>query len=124
MIPVAAPLVPAMWPHALPLLAPTIAMGGENTPAAIYAALLEGRMVLWRNDWAYAVTRWEDWPLGRTAYVIVGGREPKAWIRDAVAVWKQWARDLGCTQIRMTGRPGWQRLVPEAEPAVGLRILL
>lgn len=119
---VAPELVPILWPDVIRKLGPAIDLGGEYTHQAVYDALIAGDMVLWATPGAYSVTSWADYPKGRTAYVKwVGGEGAKDWLADANAAWNKWARDMGCTQIRMFGRKGWARLIPDADNDVMLR---
>ncbi len=122
MQPVAAPLIPSVWADALKCLEKAIDMGGEYRPEDVYAALMEGRMVLWACQHAFSITSWQDFPLGRTAYVKwVGGANAKEWLPAAHEAWNRWAIDMGCTQLRMTGRRGWERLITDVEAAVMMR---
>jgi hypothetical protein len=118
-------LIPLVWPDAIRALAPAIELGGEYTHQAVHDALRDGSMVLWACADAYSVTSWAQFPRGRTAYVKwVAGENTPAWLADANRAWNQWALDMGCTQIRMSGRKGWARLIPDADNDVMLRRML
>ena len=119
------PLIPLVWGDAIKTLAPAIDLGGEYTHTAVYESLCAGVMVLWACVDAYSVTAYADFPRGRTAYVKwAAGENVHAWLPAANAAWNRWARDMGCTQIRMSGRKGWARLISDADNDVMLRRML
>jgi hypothetical protein len=75
-------------------------------------------MVLWVDgpsldaSQAALVTSWCDYPAGRIGFVLfAGGCDAKAWADDADKTLCDWARAMGCKELRLIGRKGWGRLL-------------
>lgn len=43
---------------------------------------------------------------------LAGGREHRSWARVADRVIPKAAKELGCSRVRIWGRPGWKRVFP------------
>ena len=122
MIPVATPHIPEVWPKALRMLMPAIVRGGEHTPESVYRFLMEGSMLLWYNKDSFAVTSWCDYPAGRIGFVLfAGGEKAEEWVEHAAYRFKQWAKAMGCKELRVVGRKGWAKLLKCTETDVTYR---
>jgi hypothetical protein len=116
--PIAAPLIAAHWPRIWACLQPAVERGGEHTERSVMTALLHGGMVLWIDAerleelQAAIVTAWCDYPAGRIGFVqFAGGANARAWIAQADSTLCEWARCMGCKELRLIGRKGWGRLL-------------
>lgn len=124
MTPVAAPFIPAHWPHIWELIAPAVASGREHTEGSVLAGLLHGGFVLWSESAdlklssAFVVTAWCDYPAGRIGFVqFAGGSGVDQWLPEAITDFSAWATTMGCKELRVVGRKGWARkigLTPES----------
>jgi hypothetical protein len=82
---------------------------GLYTEADIHRLILLGDMQFWTGKQAAAVTEITSYPQCRVLrFVLAGGdiEDIKAWEPKIV----EWARGLGCTQVEIFGRPGWERI--------------
>ena len=113
--------VPELWPHARPLIARAfMAVAGDDTIESTEAALRSGEELLW--------IVWGD---GRimTAATTVLIRVPRAkiclvkaaagagmgqWMKFMAKI-EEYARAEGCDLIRVAGRRGWARVLPDFE---------
>lgn len=129
----------ALWPR----LAGAVAYGGEDTEASLKAQLLSGHSQAWAFDdpegreplaggnpgagcepFAVAVTAVVDYPAARLLVArYAGGRALARWVGYA-AILKVIARDLGCSGIRIIGRPGWARALGGALTGVRRRAVV
>ena len=51
---------------------------------------------------------------GILSIIWLGGNEIKRWI-SGIAFFEEYARQLNCSYVRVEGRKGWQRMLPDYE---------
>jgi hypothetical protein len=101
-----------IWAVVGPLLAPSLARGGD-TIGDVIDAVESGTAQLWiahEGDsvrMAGVTTR-----SGAVCHVWqLAGRDWRGWLKLATETLKDAAREGGCTRITIDGRKGWQRLL-------------
>jgi hypothetical protein len=104
------------WPHVSPLLQAACRRTGLNAFADIEADILGGRSLLW-IAWsgqaieAAAATILINSEVGKVCIITVcGGQEMRRWLR-LIGEIENFARDEGCTRVRIFGRKGWLRVL-------------
>lgn len=88
----------------------------DYTPDQVLSELLAGRMQLWVvPEKAALVTKIDQMPSKKLCTVILGGgRDAKAWCRMSADIITAWAKEQGCTEIRIIARRGWSHYLSEA----------
>lgn len=92
------------------------ASGGAGEFSAIEADVLDGRSILW-VAWADEILAAAVTELvlrdGRRECCIAlcGGRDMDEWITAYPEI-ERYAREEGCSAMRIIGRPGWERVLP------------
>jgi hypothetical protein len=120
-VPVQRARLAEVWPAVEPLLTPALKRGGEMTMQGLVEALRDGRFVLWLA-WsgrleAAAVTEVADTIAGRVCCIVAcGGRDRARWL-DLRADLETYARRAGCVRMRIYGRKGWLRALPDFRAA-------
>ena len=71
-------------------------------------AILSGKMQLWSNEHGCAVTEVIDYPRKRMLHVFLAGGSKEA-ISDLSEPALKWAKDIGCSDLTLTGRKGWTK---------------
>ena len=109
--------VQSVWEQAQPILQRACEHSGERTTHDVLMALLSGHAQLWRvHDDAWCVTEIVNYPRKKVANVsIVGGRNAKRWCRELADTCIDWAKRYQADEIRIVGRRGWLRWLPEAQ---------
>jgi hypothetical protein len=107
-----------VWPLARPLILAAMQRGGISDFAEIESAVLAGTNLLWlalddHTIHAAAVTALHR-VNGDTLCTIVacGGRDHARWLALKSTL-EDFARAEGCRAIRLLGRRGWARLLPD-----------
>lgn len=106
-----------IWPAVEPLLRPAMERGGEMPISDLLQALYQGRFVLWLA-WsgdldAAAVTEIADTTAGRVCVIVAcGGRGRERWLPLRHKL-EWYARHEGCKRMRIYGRKGWARVLPD-----------
>jgi hypothetical protein len=124
-VPVPRARLAEVWPVVEPLLTPALSRGGEMTTQTLAEALRDGRFLLWLA-WsgrleAVAVTEIADTIAGRVCCIVAcGGRERARWLGLRTDL-ETYARRAGCTRMRIYGRKGWLRALPDYRP---VRVIL
>ena len=109
--------VPFVWVEAAASLRRACERTGERTTHDVLLALVTGNAQLWRvHDDAWCVTEIVNYPRKKVANVtLVGGRNAKRWCRELADTCIQWAKHYQADEIRIVGRRGWLRWLPEAQ---------
>jgi hypothetical protein len=108
---------PAVWPHVAPMLQAACDRCGDWTSEAIRAGLADESLLLWIT-WdgakilAAAVTQLILVPRGLVCQIVACGGTDVNW-PERLAHFERFARDEGCVEMRVQGRPGWARVLPE-----------
>jgi hypothetical protein len=111
-------LVGDFWPLVAPLIAQAMRRGAMGTFADVEASVRDGSALLWlacRNEQILAaavtqLTRSNDRKV--CTVLALGGSERPKWLplREQL---EAYARAEGCTAMRVCGRTGWARLLPD-----------
>jgi len=118
--------VAIVWPHVSHLIASAMRRGRISDFADVERAVLSGAHLLWlaadtRAIHADAVSALSVVNGERFCTIVAcGGRGRALWL-SLIAVLEDFARAEGCRAIRILGRRGWARLLPDY---VTTRILL
>jgi hypothetical protein len=105
-----------LWPHISPLLRAACRRTELNAFADIEADILAGRSLLW-IAWngqaveAAAATILINSEIGKVCIITAcGGAAMKRWL-PLIKEIENYARDEGCTRVRIFGRKGWLRVL-------------
>lgn len=107
------------WSRIGHIIEQALKRGGMGDAAAVYADVIAGRSLLWmalegeQIQNAAAVTDLTE-ANGKKICTIVGcGGEPReAWF-GLLGDLEEYARREGCAEMRIIGRVGWKRLLPD-----------
>lgn len=118
LVPVAAALVNDVWPHTRSLIKRAMDRTRLGNFEDIEREVLAGMQQLWLA-WngseikAAAVTRLVCVNHERICIIVAcGGRDRAQWL-PLIAGIEQFAKDEGCSAVRIIGRKGWQRILAD-----------
>jgi hypothetical protein len=106
--------IDAVWPHVAPMLKAVMAENDYDLPD-IRKHLKERGMQLWcvfghGIPKAACVTEVLGYPRRKVALVrLLAGGGLDSWLDLLPEVLEIWAKDMGCTRLRISGRRGWRR---------------
>lgn len=111
---VAPSLVGQMWPHARALIKSALDRTKLTRFEDVEAQILAGQQLLWLAWDGEKIEAAASTQVDGDACVIVacGGKEHRNWLGLIEGIQK-YAKDCGCKHVRIYGRPGWQRVLPE-----------
>jgi hypothetical protein len=104
------------WPHASPLVRAACQRTELNAFADVEADIFAGRSLLWlawngRAVEAAAATILINSEIGKVCIITAcGGTDMKRWL-PLIGKIEKYARDEGCTRVRIFGRKGWLRVL-------------
>ena len=107
-----------VWPQVESLLRTAMERGGITEFADVKSRVLRGEALLWlawdgKAIMAAVVTELTTVNGEKFCTITAcGGNEHRRWI-DLIEKLENHARDEGCKAIRIWGRPGWKRVLPE-----------
>ena len=110
--------VHAVWPHVSLLILSAIRRGGLSSFAAIEHNVLAGKALLWLASADGAIHAAAVTELHRTEWrkicviVACGGRQMRRWI-GLIKKIEEFARAEKCSAVRILGREGWSRVLPD-----------
>jgi hypothetical protein len=105
-----------VWPQVRPYIDRVIESSNHDfTTEYILGRIADGDYQLWvGGDYSYVgVTRLEYFDASEKLICLVmwlSGDDMPAWIDSALSQLESWAMDNDCDEIRITGRPGWERM--------------
>jgi len=114
--------VPLYWHRIAELLLPVIDLPGvDNTLEDVRHFLHTGAMQAWHVDWKTIVVTTitpyganPQQPTKRVCQIVYcAGTDMPAWLDDVVEHLSRWARTQGCQKLRITGRKGWTKVLPD-----------
>jgi hypothetical protein len=110
--------VDAVFPHVASLIESAIARGGVAAPADLEGDLRAGRALLWlawdgERTLAAAITALAHQDDVRLCTVVACGGRELARFGPLLAGLEAYARAEGCTRMRICGRKGWLRQLPD-----------
>jgi hypothetical protein len=108
-----------VWPLVAPLIGAAMRKGSSAEDAAeVERAVLAGEQLLWvaaegAQIWAAAATQLSAADGRRICTIVAcGGRERARWLPLKAAL-EDFAKAEGCSAIRIHGRRGWARELPD-----------
>lgn len=114
-----------VWQSARTALALSIAFMGERNDHDLLCQLVTGNAQLWRVYDGWAVTEIIPYPRRRVACLsLFGGKFNRHAVREMRAVLYAWAKHYHADEIRVIGRRGWLKFLPEANEYTVLSICL
>ena len=118
--PIAAPLLPDVWPHVAPLLDKAVSLSPELIKIQdVYEAALSGAYVIWvaldeeNGEFAGVITtRIISYPRCKAmAMDFIGGTRMKEWLEMAHEAIEEHAKRNDCTRLEGYGRRAWSRFL-------------
>lgn len=105
-----------IWPLAKPYLKDAIrrSEGLYSLQGVLYGCKL-GEYILWivRNGKAAVVLEISDYIRGKQCEIIMlGGEDMGGWVDELEEI-EAWSKRIGCDRMMLTGRKGWQKILPE-----------
>lgn len=81
-------------------------------PADVAEAVREGRMQSWVNGDSCVITEVLEYPRANAlnVFLAVGNLDE---VLDLIPMMAEFGRAQGCTKMRMQGRKGWARVLPD-----------
>ncbi len=108
-----------IWGEVGPLLAKALVYSDDITLGQVRERLDRGEYQLWTAqregviDAAWC-TRIADYPRGKVCEIaLCGGEGIERWLELTIEPIALWAKDLGCVSLRIYGRKGWSKLLPD-----------
>lgn len=86
------------------------ALAGLWTLAAVEQEIRAGRAVLWPMEKSAVVTQIHEHPSGRVLRIWLAGGDLSELLHFLPAA-DEYARERGCMQVEIEGRPGWERVL-------------
>jgi hypothetical protein len=114
--------VAQQWPRMAELLGPVMARDEvDNTLDDVRQFLLAGSMQAWHVDWrVIVVTAIQPFganpqrPTKRVCQVVFcSGEGMSDWLEEVVEALTAWAKSQDCDCLRISGRRGWIKTLPE-----------
>ena len=114
--------VPLYWHRIEGLLKPVMRRPEvDNTLEDVEKFLRAGSMQAWHVDWkTVVITAIQPFgadpqrPTKRVCQIVYcAGEDMETWLEPVVAQLKTWAGSMGCEVLRISGRRGWQRVLPD-----------
>jgi hypothetical protein len=107
-----------VWPHVAPLIARAMRRGGLSAAADVARDLAAGTALLWlawdgERILAAAVTALELVEGEKLCTIVACGGEGFARFGPLIGGLERYARAEGCARMRICGRKGWVRLLPD-----------
>lgn len=103
--------IPDIWPVARPLIKKALDRGSNYTLNQVYKGLCLREMQLWMWDHDAALVTAIQTKKGKKFCLLLclAGKDMSLWFQYLPLV-EDWAKDEGCDEMRVYGRPGWSRL--------------
>lgn len=103
-----------VWHEAAPQLQRALDRTKERTLHDVLVQLVTGNAQLWRVYEAWAVTEIQIFPRKRAALLsLMGGTFNQDHVREMRDMLYKWAKHYRCDEIRIVGRRGWLKFLPE-----------
>lgn len=114
--------IPLQWHRIAELLLPVMKRDEvDNTLEDVRQFLLSGNMQAWLIDWETVfITQIQPFgadsknPTKRVcAIIFCAGRDLERWLPYAKTHFKEWAKSMNCSKLRISGRGGWEKVLPD-----------
>jgi len=114
-----------VWHEAEPQLKRACERFGERTTHDVLVQLVTGNAQLWKLDDCWAVTEIANYPRKRVAVLsLCAGTFPVHQVREMREMLHKWAGHYRADEIRIVGRRGWLRFLPEYHETTVLTLCL
>lgn len=118
-------MVERVWHDAEPQLRRACDRTGERTTRDVLAQLMDGNAQLWHCGDGWAVTQIDNYPLKRVCTLtLFGGKFDFQHAAEMRGVLERWARHYLADEIRIVGRRGWLKLLPDFHETTVLTLCL
>jgi len=106
--------IPYVWDRAAPLVQQALNRGSNYSLEDIIEGLFNKTMQLWTYHGfeCVMVTAVQEDDVKFLLFVAMGGRGLNGWIKYLPIV-EEWAKNEGCAEMRIYGRHGWSRHLPD-----------
>lgn len=84
--------------------------GGTHTIEDVERGLAEGKYQFWPGARSAAITAIHEYPRAKWLSVFLAGGDLYELV-DMVPVWRHFAAFNGCSNLSITGRRGWERVL-------------
>lgn len=114
--------IPLQWHRIAELLLPVMKRDEvDNTLEDVRQFLLSGNMQAWLIDWETVfITQIQPFgadsknPTKRVcAIIFCAGKDLERWLPYAKTHFKEWAKSMNCSKLRISGRDGWEKILPD-----------
>lgn len=106
--------VDGLWLRVAPLLQKALARQTERSLDGIYRELHAERMQLWVVPWDMAVvTQVQRFENAHLCMIVLCGGEHLEEHKHEFDSITAWCKAIGCDELRIVGRPGWERVFPQ-----------
>lgn len=114
--------IPLQWHRIAELLLPVMKRDEvDNTLEDVRQFLLSGNMQAWLIDWETVfITQIQPFgadsknPTKRVcAIIFCAGKDLERWLPYAKTHFKEWAKTMNCSKLRISGRDGWEKVLPD-----------
>lgn len=103
-----------VWPQARIQLARACKRGRTRSIHDVLCQLVTGNAQLWRLDRAWCVTEIVNYPRARVANgTLFAGAFDPAELPEILSAFRAWATAQHATALRIVGRPGWRKFLPD-----------
>ena len=93
----------------------------DNTLSDVNKFLISGHMQCWHINWETVfITQIQPYgadaqnPTKRVCAIIYcAGKDLERWLPYAKTHFKEWAKTMNCSKLRLYGREGWQKVLPD-----------
>jgi len=110
------------WRRCRGWLLPALEHGGNTHGIVdVFDMVVDGRAQLWPGRASAAITQLIDYPRLRSCRVWLAGGELRELADELRPAIKQWARELGCSRVELSGRR-WHRVLGEGREVFGLMV--
>jgi hypothetical protein len=98
----------ADWKRCSGYLEAALELAGTHTLADVVQGIADGVFHFWPGEKCAAVTQVYTYPTARYLHIFLAGGDLEE-LLAMVPLFKSWAKHLGCTELTVAGRPGWER---------------
>ncbi len=123
-VPLDSSVTEAFWPKAGPMIEKALPYAKNRwTLESIRTDLQTGSKWLWiafqgREAIACFVTCFSSFPAAEVCTILIcGGKDVDSWVAMVLKNIENAARENGCSQVEIIGRPGWHRKCPDYDLA-------
>lgn len=82
---------------------------GTHAIEDIEAGIAAGTMQFWPGERCAAITECQEFPRKKVLCISFGGGDKNELVAMEPS-WKSWAKHLGCSELVIVGRRGWERV--------------